>query len=107
MSEFKDPETAAREVAENAADGGPGVQRDTLAEAVADANNAGYHLEQMYVTLDAICDDGGLYPGSVASSMRERQKQINALAEWMEEFRVALRAEFEGVDVDTEEGADA
>jgi len=95
MSKFRDPETVAEEIAENAAEGGSGVLRDTLADATATAYSNYEQLSSMAVTLDHICDDRGLLPGSVASDLRQRQSQLREAAEWMEGFRAALKSEYE------------
>lgn len=97
MSKFRDPETVASEVADDAADAGPGVARDTLADARSQADHAHHLLNDMVVELDGICDDRGLFPGSVASALRKRQSQLRDAAEWMEEFCEALDAEYEAV----------
>jgi len=95
MSKFRDPETVAEEIADDAESGGPGVLRDTLADATATAHNNEQLLSDMVVNLDHICDDRGLLPGSVASDLRQRQTQLREAADWMEEFRVALKDEYD------------
>lgn len=95
MAKFRDPEAVAEEIAESAAEGGVGVLRDTLVEARIEADNAHQILNEMCVELDSICDDRGLFPGSVASDLRTRQSQLRDAAEWMERFANALDSEAE------------
>lgn len=92
---YPDPRAAATAVADRASDGGPGVARDELMDAKLDAANAAQQVAEMYVRLDAICDDRGLLPADVARDLRTCQRQLQALATWLERYRDSLTAEYD------------
>lgn len=70
-----------------------GIFRDQMADGTAEAYGDRQLLEDMYVRLDTILDDRGLYPPEVHQRGREAQKLIGELAQWMEEYRDAMKTE--------------
>lgn len=71
---------------------GTGVRRDTLMEARMDVQHAVVRLEDMYVDLDGIADDLGLYPDDVHRGLRKHQSETAKMLVWMRELVEALQA---------------
>lgn len=90
MSDDVAPESAADVLEHHATGDGRGVTHDTLLDAAAEANAAANDLRSMYVDLDGICDNLGVYPDSVQADLRSLQSTVHDEMEWMETFAQEL-----------------
>jgi hypothetical protein len=97
--ELPDPETAARIVESQASDVGGAVTHDVLLDAADDANCYARQLRSMYVDLDGICDNLGLFPETVEADLRDLQSETHGLLEWTQEFAHELEARREDHEV--------
>lgn len=104
MRELPDPKDAVDTTARD--EGEYGIFRDQMADGVASAHTDKMLLEDMYVQLDTILDDVGLYPGEVHNRGREAQKAIKELSEWMDEYRRAMHGQAQMVTEMQEKGGD-
>lgn len=88
-----DPEEAVDLSAKE--EGEYGIFRDQMADGTAEAHSDSRLLQDMYVNLDAILDDTGLYPAAVHQRGREAQRLIEELMNWTDEYRAAMKEQAE------------
>lgn len=86
--EFPSPERFADDIHAAAEQGGEGVLRDSLTEAVIELDNAQHQLMECYVALDSVADDD--LPDPVVEQLRDAQRRVEACAEWAKEAHAAV-----------------
>lgn len=97
---FPKPEAHARQVRENAEGGGYGVTLDTLADARADARTSKYNLRGAASNLDIAADDLGLLPDEIRGRIRHNQRELRAIARWVDGFEDGVADEINVLKAD-------
>lgn len=97
MAEYPKPEIAAKKRREDAEEASPGVARDMLADATADAYSAHHLLQECHVLIDSVADDRGLFPREVHRDLRECQRVLQEASQWSDEFREELKSEHDSL----------